>query len=394
MQRLLGQVSDMGGMQFNCTCGKHHAFNIEHIHIGSGILSDIVEIAAPFKDKTVFLYGDQNTYAAAGERVEKLLCDAGFSVQLFTFQTGDGALIPDERALGRLLMEIASDIGLIIGVGSGSLNDLGKYLSAKTGIPYAIVCSAPSMDGYLSDSSAFIIDGRKVTLPSTLAYAVLGDMQILKAAPDKLLQAGFGDLVGKLTALADWLLARDVAGEAYCQACADLVQRALIITKKCAGGIKTHDEAAIADLFEGLLLTGVAMCLMGITRPASGAEHMLSHFWEMDFLNRGEFPELHGIKVGVATPVVAQLFSMLSDILPQNVAKAAPTREEVEALLTQAGAPVYPLDGDVDRQLFYQSILGANTVRKRYSILQFAIDNGRIEQCAKALTEYFYGKGE
>ena len=96
----------------------------------------------------------------------------------------------------------------------------------------------------------------------------------------------------------------------------ELVQKAL---DKCFGkadGLKTRDADSLGALLEALTLTGVAMALVNISRPASGAEHMLSHFWEMDFIARGLNPNHHGIQVGVATPIIARFFEEMKDILP------------------------------------------------------------------------------
>ena len=133
-----------------------------------------------------------------------------------------------------------------------------------------------------------------------------------------------------------------------------------------AEGLKDRDPESLGALLEALTLTGVAMALVNISRPASGAEHMLSHFWEMDYIARGLNPNHHGIQVGVATPIIARFFEELADILPEGTGALCPPHEEIEALL-------------------------AYTVRPRYSIMQFAKDNGRLEEIADKITEEIYG---
>ena len=118
---------------------------------------------------------------------------------------------------------------------------------------------------------------------------------------------------------------------------------------------------------------------------------MLSHYWEMDFIARGKFPELHGIKVGIATPIIAEMFELMRDDVPDCALELAPTREEVEELLRTAGAPVLPTEIVIERDLFYNSIIEGYTVRNRYSILQTAVDKGRIVECAKIITDRIYG---
>ena len=133
------------------------------------------------------------------------------------------------------------------------------------------------------------------------------------------------------------------------------------------------------------------MALVNISRPASGAEHMLSHFWEMDYIARGLNPNHHGIQVGVATPIIARFFEELADILPEGTGALCPSHEEIEALLAKGGAPVSPKDIGISKELFHDSLLKGYTVRPRYSIMQFAKDNGRLEEIADKITEEIYG---
>ena len=117
---------------------------------------------------------------------------------------------------------------------------------------------------------------------------------------------------------------------------------------------------------------------------------MLSHFWEMDYIARGLNPNHHGIQVGVATPIIARFFEELADILPEGTGALCPSHEEIEALLAKGGAPVSPKDIGISKELFHDSLLKGYTVRPRY-IMQFAKDNGRLEEIADKITEEIYG---
>ncbi len=143
-------------------------------------------------------------------------------------------------------------------------------------------------------------------------------------------------------------------------------------------------------MIEALTLTGVAMALLNTSRPASGAEHLLSHYWEMDAIAHGKNPEFHGIQVGVAAGVVANAFKILEDILPESTKEMKPEPEEIYDLLKTAGHPLTPAEIGISKELFYNSIMEANTVRPRYSIFQFAKDNGRLEDLAEKLTAMYY----
>lgn len=384
-------MNEMAEADFDCSCGRHHSLPIKRIAIGKGAINELPDVAGAFKGKQIYMMSDNNTWKAAGEKAYGLLTEDGFEVKSYRFETGDEILIPDELAVGRMLMEMPLNTALIVSVGSGTLNDMAKFLSSRTGIPYIIVCTAPSMDGYVADGSPLICGGRKISFVATLAYGVVGDTDIMKEAPMHMIHAGLGDVLGKLTAVADWSLAVEVINEYRCDTCVKLVEEGL---KRCidnAKYLRDRNEEAILTLIEALTLTGVTMALVGVSRPASGAEHMLSHYWEMDFIARGKFPELHGVKVGIATPIIAEVFEILGDDIPKETKKLAPSRGFVEDLLNAAGAMVSPKEVGIDRDLFHRSLMEAYTVRNRYSVLQYAKEKGRLEEVADKITERIYG---
>lgn len=384
-------VGEMGLADFDCSCGRHHKMNIQKLVMGKGVLHQITEIAQPFREGPILMVSDQNTFQAAGKRVLEYLEEDGFSVKSLMFDSKDQILIPDESIVGKVLLHMEKETKLLIGVGSGSINDTVKYISSRTGVPYVIVCTAPSMDGYVADGAPLILEGKKISFPAALPYGVLGDTDVMRQAPERMIQAGFGDVLGKLTALADWSLAKQLRGEYYCQTCVTLVQRALQKVLDHADGLAKREDDAVLYLIEALNLTGVAMGLLGISRPASGAEHMLSHYWEMDFIAQGRFPELHGIKVGIATPIIADIFDQMKEYIPEDVAKEAPKREICEELLRRVHAPVDPKEIGIGKDLFHRSIIEGYQVRDRYSILALAVEKGKIREIADRLTGRIYG---
>ena len=383
-------IDEMPGIRFECSCGRTHHFSVHDIRIGSGAVESIAEVAEPFREGTILVVSDSNTFPVAGERTSEILRENGFSVKELCFETGSDILIPDEKTIGRILMEKTEDVSLTVAAGSGVLNDSVKFVTARTGSEYAVVATAPSMDGYVSDGAPVIIDGYKYSPHAHLTYALIGDTDILKTAPSDLVQAGFGDMVGKLTALADWDLAYEVNGDYRCDTCVRLSEKALDTTFSTCSGLPEKDPEALGNLLEGLTLCGVAMALINNSRPASGAEHMLSHYWEMEFIRRGENPIHHGIQVGCAAAVIARIFEQLDDIIPDSTRKLNPGHERIEALLEKAGCPVSPADIGIDRKLFYDSLIEGYSVRPRYSVLQFARDRGRLEEIAGRITEELY----
>ncbi|MBQ6551664.1 MAG: sn-glycerol-1-phosphate dehydrogenase [Lachnospiraceae bacterium] len=385
-------ISEMPGLSFDCSCGRHHSFPVHGISIRKNAIEDLPAMAAPFKDKKILIVFDTNTYRVAGERAVCLLRENGFTkVKELLFDTGTDILIPDEKTLGRILQEQDLDCKLMIAVGSGVINDSVKFVTSRTGLPFIIVATAPSMDGYVSDGAPIFSHGYKYSPQAHLTYGLIGDTEILATAPQDMIQAGFGDVVGKITAIADWDLAVKANGDYRCMTCVRLVEKA---HEKCfahADGLPARDPEAMGALMEALTMTGVAMALVNISRPASGAEHMLSHYWEMDYIDRGLNPIHHGIQVGVATVVIARFFEELADILPEGTKELCPPAEEIAALLKKGGAPASPKEIGISRELFRASLINGWTVRPRYSILQFAKDRGRLEELAEKLTEEFYG---
>ena len=384
-------INEMPQTEFDCSCGNHHNFSVHDMSIRKGAIEDLPKMAEPFKDGKILVVFDNHTYEVAGKRAVELLKENGFNVKELLFDTGDDILIPDEKTLGRIVQEQDLDTSLMVAVGSGVINDSVKFVTSRSGLPYIIVATAPSMDGYVADGAPIFSQGYKYSPVAHLTYGLVGDTDILKTAPQDLIQAGYGDVVGKITAIADWDLAVKANNDYRCDTCVTLVNRALDKCFAKAEGLKDRDPESLGALLEALTLTGVAMALVNISRPASGAEHMLSHFWEMDYIARGLNPNHHGIQVGVATPIIARFFEELADILPEGTGALCPPHEEIEALLAKGGAPVSPKDIGISKELFHDSLLKGYTVRPRYSIMQFAKDNGRLEEIADKITEEIYG---
>ncbi len=384
------RMDEMAKISFECSCGRTHTLDIDKLIMGQGVIKRLPEILEDFKEKKIYMLSDNHTYQAAGEKVYEVLCNSGFQVKSVVLDSGGNVLIPDEKAVGKMFMELEENTGMITAVGSGTLNDMAKYMSARTKIPYTIVCTAPSMDGYASSGAPLMNGGRKISYNAVLPYAIVGDTDVMKKAPMRMIHAGYGDVIGKLTALADWKLSHELTGEYYCETIVKLVQKAIDKVVENRQKLARREEEAVLYLIEALTLTGVAMGLIGVSRPASGAEHMLSHYWEMAVIARGENPELHGIKVGIATPLIAEVFDEMQDLLPDSVKAMAPSAKYIQKIMTEAGAPLHPTEAGIDKNLFYHGLLEGNTVRERYSILDFAVKEGRMEKIAEGLTKRFY----
>lgn len=434
--------------ELECQCGKPHSININKVIIENGAINKVPDVVRELGSKRVLLVADTNTYEVAGKRVASLLAEHHLSYKSYVYKvTRD--LVPDEEAVGKLLLQVEKTTDLIITVGSGTLNDIVKFISRRTNIPSIVVATAPSMDGYASDSSALIIDNLKTSVESSYPKVIIGDTEILKQAPMRMILAGLGDMIGKYSALIDWQVSRIVNGEYYCDVTAKISSDAI---KKCVDnitGVKNREETAVENVMDGLVRTGIAMSFVGNSRPASGSEHHISHFWEMKFLFEGKEALLHGTKVGLTSIIVAKLYELLaikqvdfeeavrkarafdeiawkqsiSDLYGKaapgilsmsekdgrnsidsrlariqiikehfadiiKIAKQAETAKRVETLMKDAGAPIKPEEVGVDQKTVIDSILVAKEVRPRYTILNLLSDLGILEEFVNDIKNY------
>lgn len=381
-------ISQWAGMEYSCACGKSHKVDIQAIRVGSGVMQELPGILRDLGASHIFLVADNYTYEAAGRQVEQLLDQAGLSYHKRVFQT-ETPLVPNEYALGSVLAAMTSQDDMLLAVGSGTLNDVTKYVSARTGVPYVIVATAPSMDGYASTVAPTILDGFKTTLPAVYPAAIVADVDILKDAPMPMLTAGFGDIIGKFTSLADWRLSHQLNGEYYCPEVAGVIEAAVETCAANAKALAQREPQAIQAVTEALILSGLAMGMVGVSRPASGAEHQMAHYWEMDALRRGEEHPLHGNAVGVGTVLAASLYEMAAEYLPQGF--AAPDKGQILACLQAAGSCADPKELGIRRELCLESLLHAMELRDRFTVQKLLEQKGKLSLCAQELVARYYG---
>ncbi len=316
---------------FECECGMRHSVDLKFIKIGRGAIESAPDAIAAVGCKKPFVVCDKNTYAAAGERLLGILDNAGIPHTLFMLPDwGLEKAEPDERHLGCIAMGFDHSCDMIIAVGSGVINDLCKVFSLDVGRSQMIVGTAPSMDGYASNSSSMIVNGVKTTLYNRCPAAIILDSDIMARAPMRMLWAGLGDMVAKYISLCEWRIARIVTGEYYCEHVSQLMRNALSRIMAASGGLAARDADAVTAVAEGLALSGFAMSFAKVSRPASGLEHYFSHMWEMIALERGERADLHGIQVGVGTVLTMRLYDDIRSLKP-NRAKAERAMREFDA---------------------------------------------------------------
>lgn len=304
--------------QFKCSCGQVHNSGAGEIIVKKGAINSLVKFVNSFSAKSVFLFCDENTFRVGAQKAQSLLLDAKLSVDTFIFPTTP--FEPDENALN-LLRNAYKNQDIIVSVGSGVINDLSKILSSEKNIPYIIIASAPSMDGYCSKTSSIISDGLKVTVNSKVADVIIGDVDILKTAPDKALISGFGDMIAKYVSILEWKISNIINEEYYCEKIASLIKTAVKTCVDNIDGLLLRKDSAIEAVFNGLILGGVGMNYALCSRPASGVEHYFSHIWDMRALEFNTPLSTHGIQCAIGTLYAIKIYEQLANFTP-NLEKA------------------------------------------------------------------------
>lgn len=292
-----------------------------------------------FGGRTAVIIADPHTFAAAGESVHRAFVAAGHAV-LAPFLLTDPALYAEYRFVEQLRRALETHQAIPVAVGSGTINDLTKLAAHQTGRPYLCVATAASMDGYTAYGSSITFQGSKQTFDCPAPTAVLADLEVITAAPAAMNAWGYADLMAKVTAGADWILADTLGVEPIEPKTWNIVQGGLRTALGNPAGIRQGDPLAVGRLVEGLMLGGFAMQASRSSRPASGAEHQFSHLWDMQHhTHEGQAPS-HGLKVGIGTLAVTALYQQLLDrpLESLDVAACVAAWPDLDTLLARAQA--------------------------------------------------------
>lgn len=326
-------VYNQDSFVFPCSCGKPHRILSRAVVIEKGALKNWRAYAENFgltdfiKPGAAIAVYDRNTYQAVGARRPA--------------DTTEIVLEPDhlhadEKSTAELFSRLEScapHAKLLLAVGAGTVHDITRYCAAKLNVPFISVPTAASVDGFASTVAAMTWYGYKKTMEAAAPVMVLADLDIISQAPIHLTRSGMGDLLGKYICLADWKIAHRLTGEYYCDGIAALTREAVRVAVQNSAGLSAGDPQAYEKLMFGLILSGVAMQLTGNSRPASGAEHHISHAVELGIC--GPNQALHGEKVGVGTLLCARVYHRFARL---SVPEAAgllssyqlPDREELQ----------------------------------------------------------------
>ena len=290
-----------------CPCGREHAMATRFAVIEKGCLTDFEKWMEELSvtGKRCALYG-KHSYAATEGRHPK----ADQEIIL----NPDG-LHADEKSTAEVLSRMDSDIEVLIAIGSGTIHDIARFCAHERGIRFVSCPTAASVDGFCSTVAAMTWYGYKKTMPAVAPEAVIADTDIISKAPIELVRSGVGDILAKYTARADWEIAHLLTGEYLCPRIRDIMAEAVETVTGSIPGILAGNPEAYASVTYALVMSGIAMQMMGNSRPASGAEHHISHCIEMEpAMLPVRFPALHGEKTGVGSVLAAKEYERLAEI--------------------------------------------------------------------------------
>lgn len=411
MSEIMQIIESLSG---ECECGLVHETAIKDIHIGSGLVRCVGDILKKNDfPRELLLVADKNTLKAADGILDSL---DGFEVSLKIYDELRVAKMEHVNELEALVK--GRDVA-ILSVGTGSVNDPCRLAAARHDKKLCIFATAPSMDGFASYGAPIVANGFKSSYDAKSPEVIIGDTKILANAPRELKSAGFGDMIAKYVGLIDWKLSHVLTGEIYCERVAKLTRDAVDELMAMADKVTVNDEHTAGKIFEALLKTGVGMSFMQNSRPASGAEHIVSHLLECIELQDGIIPNLHGDDVGVCTLSVLDYYNRLAQtptikakheyvdwedvyafygpmqgdvkklnhpdniidaVKPEkleaswgeirNIINSVPSYAECKAAMEKAGCKITVDDIKKDRKLFDDCVKYSPYMRKRLTLLR------------------------
>jgi glycerol-1-phosphate dehydrogenase [NAD(P)+] len=427
---------------------SHIEANCANAPSGAIVIADdaIHQLAAYAREncwRNALLVMDPNTEAAAGTRVAAELTAAGIRPEVLRFAERSG-LKADDRAVAAVRGRLGTaGPDALIAVGSGVVTDIVRYAAHLADRDFVSVPTAASMDGYASGVAALERDGVKVTYPARPPRAIFAEATVLAAAPSDLTRAGLGDLLAKATAGVDWLAAHLLYGEPYHDEAARWVAGPMSFAAGHVDDILRGEPEAVRGLALGLIESGIAMAIAGSSRPASGSEHHVSHFWDLQAARGRRRPAAHGLQVGYASRFAMRLQrfafgggvtrlapprpgggldaaarAWLGEPGPDLLAAVAEKRRLIAAggecwprrevawarvrdrlapaleafpgvgrALEAAGIPAAPGFLDVDPGLLRASLRYANRLRDRYTVIDFLEGQGALDEAIEAAVE-------
>jgi glycerol-1-phosphate dehydrogenase [NAD(P)+] len=427
------------GQTIECECGKTHRIEPEWVIYEKGALARLPEVLSEYTTgRRAVVLMDIRTGEVAGKEAATLLRDADWEVsEIVVPDPAEGASpICDDHTHDWLLRQVVT-ADVVVPIGSGVLNDLGKWIAFDLGVPYVCFGTAASMNGYASANVATTIRGVKSLLWARPPRAVLSDPAILRDAPYQLTTAGLGDILAKSVSSADWRMNHFLFGDYFCERSVSLIADIEPLYLDYPEDLQARKSEAMEALFHGLLLTGIAMTMAETSSPASGGEHLVSHTLDMMSSLDGVPHDLHGRQVGLGTVLASEMYrrvislespdfshasmgidrefwgplgdevevnyaqkverlqkavEILSqgdswDRLREEVRLFLRTPERIRNCLKRAGAAYRAEDIGCTRERLLRAVLHAHEIRSRFTVIDVARLVGLLPQAAAEIVE-------
>lgn len=350
-----------------CGCGKEHKIMVKDIIIESEAIKKLSMIMEKEGFKNITIICDENTYAAAGEEIKEIIPKGKF------INLKSENLHANEIAVQKVYECLSVENDVLIALGSGTIHDITRYVAYNKGIPFISVPTAASVDGFVSTVAAMTWKGDKKTFTAVSPIYVVADTDIFKEAPYRLTASGVSDLIGKYTALVDWKISSIVIGEYICNKVCNMEIDAVNKLCECVDDLVLGKLEAYEQLMYALILSGLAMQIIGNSRPASGAEHHMSHLWEMEVINK-HLDAYHGEKVSVGLILVMEEYKKIKKSIENGRCRVK---------------KYYGLEEDMLKEVFksremYDSIMKENTPDPLLNVNKVILQN-RLESIAEIL---------
>lgn len=321
------KAEEIVDLEFKCDwCRRIHKIDIKKI-VYSPVAGIGEFIKKNFKNDTgILILCDEITWEVAGRKIYSNL----------NFSKKKSLILKPKKekrvtAKYEYLKEIEKclkDINLILTVGTGTITDLGKIIGDKYKICVFSFPTAPSMNGFTSPVAAYIKNGVKITIPVSPCKYVYIDEDIISEAPIELIKSGFSDSLAKGFANADWKISSIILGEYFCILPLKILSNAEKKYIDKGELVRKRDKKIIMDIMECLNLGGISMIIAGSSSPASGGEHLISHFLDMYSHQNNLQPfSYHGLQVGTGVFISSLIYENLKRFDVYDVSKRLKERK-------------------------------------------------------------------
>lgn len=291
-----------------CSCGREHPLETKMVAVEYGALNNFDEYMdrCGLTGRRTVLY-DTNTYNLPG------MVHVRADKEIVLEAKG----LHSEKGLIEAVIPQLDDPDVIITVGSGTLMDFARYPAFKLGKPFVAIPTLASSDGFTANICSVVIDGFKRSIPMSAPALVVADLNIISGAPMFLAVSGVADILSKHISLTDWKIASLVSGEYYCERVAALARQSLDMMSACAEGMLRGERPDFEAMTMAQMISGLTMQMLGNSRAASGAEHLIAHLVEMKPPRFETSRGIHGECVGVGTIICADEYHRMARKTPK-----------------------------------------------------------------------------